>query len=216
MATDLDLTRLIETALDDDESLSAEAIKVSVAIGRVTLEGSVPTYGQKMAADALAASCDGVRDITNRLIVEPSELIPDEQIAANVRAAIDFSMDVDGDVIAILVRDGVVTLRGCVGSRWEQASAENAARSAAGVRAVRSSLALNRVDERVDKLSAKDIESILARVRGLQDAKITAAASNGEVVLYGEVHAARQKRTAESVVRLLGMSRVRNGIIVTG
>ena len=216
MATDIGLARVIETALMADERLSAKVVRISVTIGRVTLEGSVPTYRRRLAAEELVASFDGVRDIVNHLTVEPSELIPDEDVAANVRAAIDSNADVNGEAITVAVNDGAVALRGSVGSRWEQANAENVARSARGVRAIHSSLSLNRVDEDVGKLSGEDIEALLAHVRGLQDTKIAAAASNGKVVLCGEVREFEQKRTAETVVRRLGMSRVRNGIIVSG
>jgi len=216
MATDMGLARVIETALMADERLSANVVRISVTIGRVTLEGSVPTYRRRLAAEELVALFDGVRDIVNHLTVEPLELIPDEDVAANVRAAIESNADVNCEAITVVVSDGVVALRGSVGSRWEQANAEDVARSARGVREIHSSLSLNRVDEDVDKLSGEDIEAVLAHVRGLQDTKITTAASNGEVVLCGEVREFEQKRTAETVVRRLGMSRVRNGIIVSG
>jgi len=216
MATDMGLARVIETALMADERLSANVVRISVTIGRVTLEGSVPTYRRRLAAEELVALFDGVRDIVNHLTVEPLELIPDEDVAANVRAAIESNADVNCEAITVVVSDGVVALRGSVGSRWEQANAEDVARSARGVREIHSSLSLNRVDEHVDKLSGEDVEAVLAHVRGLQDTKITTAASNGEVVLCGEVREFEQKRTAETVVRRLGMSRVRNGIIVSG
>ena len=216
MATDTSLARVIETALMADGRLSAKVIRISVTVGRVTLEGVVPTYRRRLAAEELVASFDGVRDIVNHLTVEPSELIPDEDVAANVRAAIDSNADVNGEAISVVVRDGVAALRGSVGSRWEQANAEEVAHSARGVREIHSSLALNQVNEDAERLSGQDLEMLLAHVRGLRDTKIAVVTSNGEVVLCGEVREFEQKRTAETVVRRLGLRRIRNGIIVRG
>jgi len=216
MPTDADLARVIETVLTADRVLVVSDVRVSVSIGRVTLEGCVPTYRRKLATEELAASFEGVREIANRLTVKPPELIPDKEVAAKVRAAIDSSADVDGRGITVLVSDGVVTLRGAVRSLWEQANAEDVARSARGVREIHSSLSLNRVEESERKLSGKEVETVLTHVRGLKDTRITVAASNGEVVLCGEVCGIEQKRTAETVVQRLGSPRVRNGIVVRG
>jgi hypothetical protein len=54
-----------------DPEIDAAELSVSVANGEVTLEGSVPERSMKRAAEDCAESISGVRQVHNRLRVEP-------------------------------------------------------------------------------------------------------------------------------------------------
>ena len=73
--------RLDERITDDvvqrlttDPEVDASDVDVTVANGAVVLQGSVDTRAQRRRAEDLAWSCDGVRDVQNRLRIRPGEL----------------------------------------------------------------------------------------------------------------------------------------------
>ncbi|HXS26609.1 MAG TPA: BON domain-containing protein [Steroidobacteraceae bacterium] len=53
-----------------DERLDVSDVRVSVAGGKVTLEGTVPARRMKPYIEALVDACPGVQDIDNRLRVQ--------------------------------------------------------------------------------------------------------------------------------------------------
>ena len=136
MPTDEALTALLRAAFLNDQRLSAQPLKLSVADNIVTLEGSVQTYRRKLAAQEIAASFDGVRGVINNLTVEPPDQMSDEEIAACVRAALDSNAEVAKEVITVRVNGRIVSLAGAVGSQWEAIVAEDVARGVRGVRDV--------------------------------------------------------------------------------
>lgn len=53
-----------------DERIDVSDVRVSVAAGKVTLEGTVPERRMKPYIEALVDACPGVQDIDNRLRVQ--------------------------------------------------------------------------------------------------------------------------------------------------
>ena len=60
--------------LAHDPGVDASDVEVTVTDGEVVLQGSVDARTQRRRAEDLAWSCDGVRDVQNRLRVRPGEL----------------------------------------------------------------------------------------------------------------------------------------------
>ncbi|NJN05657.1 MAG: BON domain-containing protein [Rhodobacteraceae bacterium] len=209
-----ELATRIRTTFVEDDRLSAQPIEIVVKQGVVTLRGTVQSYRRKLAAQEIASSIDGCRDLINELIVDPPGPVTDQDIAAFVRQSLAAHADISKKTILVTVKDGFVTLAGNVSSHWEQAAADDVARGARGVRDVLNLLNLDVKREVEDKTLSESIMVALTMTRGLSWGGIRVAVSGGSVVLSGSVGALSDKQMAESVARRFRPLQVRNDIIV--
>ena len=131
--TDQEIRKDIEMILDWNPDIDAVGIKISVDGGEVILEGSVSSYWEKKRAEDLCGLIVGVREITNSLLVVPSESVLDQAIADGIAKALARNPHIDADSIDIRVRDGVVTLSGSVPNRTAFEAAQEAAQYSLGV-----------------------------------------------------------------------------------
>jgi osmotically-inducible protein OsmY len=69
---DDEIARNIRLALKLDHDVPDEMIGVSVSNGVASLDGNVETYLQKEAAEAGARKVKGVRDVINRIDLQPA------------------------------------------------------------------------------------------------------------------------------------------------
>ena len=69
--TDTGITAAVKTALAADPGLSALKVEVTTQDGVVRLEGPAPDEKARERAGVLAAAPDGVRQVDNRLVVQP-------------------------------------------------------------------------------------------------------------------------------------------------
>lgn len=214
MKRDQELTALIKSDLLNDTRLASHPITVSVSDGIVTLDGTVLSHRRQLLAHEIAACHEGVRDVINRLIVEPLTVGNDEEIATDVRAALDANAEITKQTVAVSVVGGKVTLTGNVRSHWERAIAEDVARSTHGVRAVHNLLRVNLEGKVDDSELASAISAALKRSSGIKDSELSVAVSNGQVVLSGEVKALWLKEMAGKVAAQFGAMYVRNEIVV--
>lgn len=87
--SDLRIEEDIHQVLTDDPELDASDISLSVQDGIATLQGDVEHRWQKRHAEALVASCRGVRDVHNclrsrdRATQAPEDTSPDDGFGAN-------------------------------------------------------------------------------------------------------------------------------------
>ena len=70
-----DLQKRIVDALRRDVDLEARNIFVSIDGTVVQLQGTVPTWAQREAAERTAASAPGIAWVDNRIVVEPGEAV---------------------------------------------------------------------------------------------------------------------------------------------
>jgi osmotically-inducible protein OsmY len=124
--------RLMDT-LRWQAQIDAADVRVAVEEGRVTLQGTVPAYRQKVKAQAVASGLLGVIGVTNELAVVPARKYEDRRIAEAIKAALDRNIYIDAEMVNVRVSDGVVTLAGDVPDRRAYRAAENAARYTPGV-----------------------------------------------------------------------------------
>jgi osmotically-inducible protein OsmY len=124
--------RLMDT-LRWQAQIDAADVRVAVEEGRVTLQGTVPAYWQKVKAQAVASGLLGVIGVTNELAVVPARKYEDRRIAEAIKAALDRNIYIDAEMVNVRVSDGVVTLAGDVPDRRAYRAAENAARYTPGV-----------------------------------------------------------------------------------
>lgn len=64
-----DVKQRIEDALKRDAETDAQAIRVHVSDGRVTLEGKVKAWSERQAAERAAWSSPGVRMVEDRISI---------------------------------------------------------------------------------------------------------------------------------------------------
>jgi osmotically-inducible protein OsmY len=139
--------------------------------------------------------------------------IHDTQVRDDVLAELAFDLRVEPLDIAVLVKDGVVTMTGTVATLAMRHLAEVAAHKVHGVRAVANELAV--------KLPHSDEDIALAAVQALdrdpyvpQD-RLDITVSDARVTLSGEVNWEYQRYAAVvDVMRLIGAKDVINGITV--
>ncbi|HKQ12686.1 MAG TPA: BON domain-containing protein [Steroidobacteraceae bacterium] len=139
----------------------------------------------------------------------------DSELLADVEAELDWDPSFDDRGVVIAVKDGVVTLAGAVHSYADKWSAENAAKSVAGVRAVANDIEVKlkadaqRTDREIAEAAVTALKSNVTVPA--QDIKIIV--NDGCVTLEGKVAMWYQRNAAETAVRnLWGVRAVRNHI----
>ena len=214
MDADRRLEEAVRKAMVYDKRLSAQPIEVSVKDGIVCLAGTVQFYGRALAAYEIAAAVPGVREVSKCLVVKPPGNFADKEVANYVRAALDAHAEVLKEAITVSVSGGVATLEGSVRDSWQQALAEDIARSARGVRDVRNRLAIDLDQQINDEEISYTIQSAIRHICGRSGADVRVAVSNRAVVLSGTVATLPAKERAERLARIHGAMNVRNDIEV--
>ncbi len=102
----------IERVLEWNAELDAEHIRVQVANGIVTLEGSVDALWKLPLVEDLVARLSGVTAIDNKLAVVPTKDVSDERIAESVVEAFKRNPKINADAVEVTVANAVVKLTG--------------------------------------------------------------------------------------------------------
>jgi osmotically-inducible protein OsmY len=215
MTSDEQLAGRIRQAFINDERVSARAIKLSVENGIVTLTGTVQSHRRKLAAQELASSFEGCREVVNELRVVPPGRLPDAEVAERVRAALRTHAEITKETMSVTVSRGSVTLSGSVSSYWERAVAEDVALGTRGVRAVTNMLLVDQKGQVEDEALALEIRAALSQTRGLRGQRIDVAVSGDTAVLSGRVDALWKKQMAAVVTRRFRVADIRNDIVVS-
>jgi osmotically-inducible protein OsmY len=186
--TDRQLQEHVQNALDWDPSIDAADIGVSVDKGVVTLHGDVKTYTERAAAERVALAVYGTKAVANDINVRlgSESKRSDSDIAQAVLSALRWSTPVPDEKIAVSVSNGWVKLSGSVDWDYQRTSAVRAARDLTGVVGVSN---LITVEPHVSATDVqKKIEAALKRSAEVDARRISVSASDGKVVLSGNVH----------------------------
>ena len=141
----------------------------------------------------------------------------DERIQDRVLAELEWDPRIRSTQIGVAVKEGVVTLTGCVDSYVKKLAAERAARRVRGVRAVVNDIQVHLpiFAQRTDADIAAEACRALARHVLVPADRIRVTVSRGVITLNGEVTWEFEKRAAEGAVRrLVGVRGVVNNIRV--
>jgi len=125
----------VRQALLRDPATEAHEVDVSVDAGLATLTGTVQSWAEKQLCLEAAYGVPGVLDVVDDLGIKTSAERTDDEIESEVAGRIRNDIWVEDGLLSVEVDQGVVHLRGSVGSLWERNRAERMAR-VAGVRDV--------------------------------------------------------------------------------
>ena len=113
---DEDIRKDIAAALSQDPATQSYKVGVSVNNSVATLTGSVGSFLEKQLAGRIAKGIKGAKEIVNKVIINYSAKRSDEEIAADVKARLQWDIWINGDMVSSAVQNGKVTLTGSVGS----------------------------------------------------------------------------------------------------
>ncbi len=141
----------------------------------------------------------------------------DQELRQHVENAIDWEPSINAHDIGVSVDEGVVTLRGTVGSYTEKVNAERTTERVYGVKAVANDLIVRLISryERTDTEIAQAAAAALAWNTVVPDGRVTATVDSGWITLTGTLDYYYQRAAAERAVRdLTGVRGVSNCILL--
>ena len=145
--TDSWLTLQTKLALFADERVRSGDVHVTTQGSVITLRGKVDSVAEQQAAEEIARTIEGARDVSNQLTVVPQAERKavdreDQQIVKDVKRGIKKDAHLKHARIHVRSDEGIVTLTGKAPSLETSVRASEVARRVSGVRAVRNELAL--------------------------------------------------------------------------
>lgn len=216
MKTDVCLVRLVMDELDWDPSVDVTRIGITCQEGIVTLNGEVPVYSEKLAAEEVAKRVHGVREVINRIEVIPAEghRRLDEELFEAATRALEWDAGVPQDRVQVEVDNSWITLEGTVTRKCERDAAERAVRHLLGSRGL-----TNRIDVVAGEGFAYDPQAVaeaIARNAALRRFPIAVTVDGDRVILEGDVHTVQEREEAERIAwHCRGVRQVENCITVT-
>ncbi|NLG15903.1 MAG: BON domain-containing protein [Fibrobacter sp.] len=131
--SDGEIKGMVSNVLLWDSNIDNTDILVSVDNGKVTLDGTVPAFWQKIRAGEIILNVNGVVSVNNCLAVVSAQHYVDELIARDIEAAFDRHIEIDVNSIDVQVDNGKVILTGDVSGKAASEAAENIVRNTDGV-----------------------------------------------------------------------------------
>ena len=215
MKTERELQRDVMDELEFDPSLDAAAIGVSVAGGVVTLDGQVPTYADKLAAERAAKRVEGVKGVANDLTVTlhfGSER-DDTDIARAAVRSLEWNAWLPRGAVQVTVKNGWATLEGTLDWKYQRDAARSAVEHLTGVKGVTDLITLKpRVIPREVEWR---IQSAFQRAASLDAKHVHVETLGGRVILRGSVRSWAEREDAERAAwSLAGVTQVDNDLVV--
>lgn len=187
---------------------------MAVNDGVVTLNGTVPTYAEKRAAEKAARRVFGVKAVAEEIRVEPSGAHgpSDTAIAEAAVRALQTPVWAPFGIQAI-VEKGWVSLRGQVNWRYQKDAAFEAVRFLPGVVGVSNEIT---IEPTVEPGAVKQaIETALKRDAQIDAQGINVKADGGKVTLSGRVRSFAERDEADwAAWSAPGVTEVKNDLSV--
>ena len=195
--TDHDLKQHVQSALDWEPSLDASDIGVSVDEAVVTLRGNVASYAEKMTAERVVLRVYGVKAVADDLVVHLVSGFErtDTEIAQAAVAALKWTTMVPNDRVTVTVTNGWLALNGTLDWQYQKDAAARTVRDLTGVKGVTNHIT---VQPRVKTIDVRDkIEAAFKRSAEIDARRINVTATEGKVILSGNVHSWAERQEAE-------------------
>ena len=141
-----DLTRRLRSALRWHPGIDANRVAISVDdVGRVTLEGSVPTYADKCSLEDALKRVPGVSGVRNRIEVRLTiaDYRTDSTLERVLADLFEFLSRMPPERPRATVKNGWVTLEGSVSWPYQKQLIEKAVREIAGVKGITNRLVVS-------------------------------------------------------------------------
>jgi len=206
--------------------IESQGVQVTVTKGKVTLAGKVATWSEAQEAGLLASEVEGVKEIRNDIGLKNPMARSDQEIKADIVAALQRNVYFTNLPITVSVHDGVVTLKGTVDSAYEKTKAAKLIQRISHVKDLRNHLELNwlinhSVRETIPNVSNEHLQTNVRTELRLDErintSGITVVVAGGNVRLDGLVPTLRQKEYAEQDIRqVVGVGWVTNNLQVGG
>lgn len=138
MNKESELKKAVLEELKYESDIKAANIGISVINEKVTLNGSVSKYADKLTVSGVAKRLVGRRSFKDDVMVKipESSRRTDHAIAGSALEAIKWITTVPENTVKISVLDGWVSLAGAVNEGHLKDAAENAVRNVAGLKGV--------------------------------------------------------------------------------
>lgn len=218
--SDADIGKDIQAALRQDPATESYRVAASVQDAVARLTGSVGSRAEKQLAARIAKGVKGVKEVRNDVAINDPSKRTDAEIAADIKARLQWDIWINGNLIDADVRGGKVTLAGIVGSAIAKVRAfddswVNGVASVDDSRVEVAPLAKGDARRRL-KYAIRPDNDIKKAVQAAfrLDPRVAAfspdvAVEGGEVVLGGSVGNLKAKTSAEQDARdIVGVSGV--------
>ena len=215
MKSDADIKRDVTHELGWDPDIDATEVAVSVKNGIVTLNGSIPSFGQKYEAERACKRVEGVKGLANDIQVRLTDVDqrPDAEIERDVAASLIMQLPDWYEHITPVIRNGVVVLKGEARQYSQRSRAETAVRRIRGVKDVLDEITIK---PQADPAGVKlKIEEALKRNAEFDASHVEVETEGSKVSLYGEVRSWAERRELEEAAwRAPGVTAIDNQVRV--
>jgi osmotically-inducible protein OsmY len=214
--TDKDLKQHVQNALEWEPSIDQSDIGVSADEGVVTLRGNVRSFSEKWLAEQVALRVYGVKGIANDLEVRigRSAERTDTELAQAAVNALGWNTLVPAGKVTVSVTHGFIALKGAVDWQYEKDAAARAVRDLTSLKGVINQIT---VKPRVSAPDLRDkIEAAFTRSAEIDARRINVTATDGKVILSGNVKSWAERREAERAAWAApGVTQVDDRLFVT-
>lgn len=215
--TDSQLRQDVIDEIERDWRFKPAELGVEVDQGIVTLTGTVSSYTKLTTAADVAAEIAGTKGVANELTVRPpvNIVMNDTELAAAIRNALKWDVDLPEDKIDVIVRHGVVTLKGTVDYWYQRRAAAARVGTLTGVSAINNHIIVVPPVHSDWEIRA-NIEKAVARRIPLAARHIKVEVKAGVVRLDGNVQFYSDRTQAEKAAWMTeGVRNVENRLIAT-
>jgi osmotically-inducible protein OsmY len=125
---DMEVAKNVISLLNDCEDVACDAINVAVTNGVAGLSGAVRSQRERLIAEDVARLARGVRDVENLLAVNPLAEIDHEELAREIKTALNHARDLKGANIDVKINGASIVLLGAVSLLSQKETAETVVR----------------------------------------------------------------------------------------
>jgi len=222
--SDENIRNTLQNSILNSSTINSKAINIISQDGKVTLTGKVHTSAEKKAVGLLAGRVRGVKEVKNSITVNLKRNSSDREIKNDAMAVLNQDVYFSGLPIAVSVKNGVVTLKGTVGSDYEKNRAGNDICLVSNVKELQNKLTVDMQDNhgvRTRQINVSDedlklsVREVLDQDRRINASRINIKVLSGHVTLDGSVDSHHGKRVVKLDVRdVVGVVGIENNLSI--